>query len=162
MRISGRPPAAALAGTVLGAALVTCAAAPAQAARDTGGTVDGVAVTYMPDGMHKAGHDVYVDNDEVGSITRTYTGDGGTAKVTVYRSAVGRSLTDLRAWTDGDMPAPHRTTVHGAPAYEGEQGAKDYGIIWIDRPGVGVNVRVTKPLGPAILHKIADGAHAIS
>ena len=148
---------------LLAAAALTFAAAPAAAAvPDDGGRVDGVAVTYVPDGLHKAGHDVYVDNDVVGSITRNYAGDGATASVSVYRSDVGRDLANLRGWLSDDMPAPEKTTVHGRPAYEGDQNGRNLGIIWIERPGVGVNVQVGRNLGEAELHRIAEGVHAAS
>lgn len=163
MKVSRKPSIAALTGTVLaGCAAVTFAAAPALAAPDDGGAVDGVAITYVPAGMHKAGHDLYVDNDVVGSITRRYAGPDGTASVTVYRSDVGRSLTNLRGWTSDDMPTAQATTVHGKPAYQGAQNRGNAGIIWVERPGVGVNVQVSANLGLPEAHKIAEGTRVTS
>jgi hypothetical protein len=164
MKISRIPSAAALAATVLaGCGALTLGTAPAaNAARDDGGSVDGVAVTYVPAGLHKAGHDLYVDNDVVGSITRRYAAAGATAEVTVYRSDVGRTLANLRGWTSDDMPAATSTTVHGKAAYQGVQNGKNDGIIWIERAGVGVNIQVSKNLGYPELHKIADGVRADS
>lgn len=148
---------------LLAAAALTFAVTPAAAAApDDGGRVDGVAVTYVPDGLHKAGHDLYVDNDVVGSITRNYAGGGATASVSVYRSDAGRDLSNLRGWLSDDMPAPQRTTVHGKPAYEGDQNGRNLGIFWVERPGVGVNVQVSRNLGEVELHRIAEGTRAAS
>ncbi|MEU7898346.1 hypothetical protein AB0B45_36480 [Nonomuraea sp. NPDC049152] len=114
-----------------------------------GGVVEGMRVSYLPPRVHLAG----VMKRSDGETAKTWTG-AGDRRITLIsvRGEHAASLDELAAWSAGEWGNGTRTTVNGKPGYRDGPGSLmvGHGRLWLQKPGLGLVLKVSDNLVPEI------------
>jgi hypothetical protein len=111
-------------------------------------------MTYLPPGLRPEGLCVAAQAAGRSTTTCRWAGDGGAAlEVRLVRDPALAGPEDIAS---ASAPVLVYDQVHDQPAIVTEQAGVGRQVTWIERPGLGVLVSVSTPLGDRLM-RIADG-----